>query len=172
MFPAVQARTHKCRVLTCELFFEQETGPPPLKDELIVDRNASIQVRPSLEALKREAADLESQIRQLQVRINNWWCVPFRYKTANCLCMRRSRGAVDERSIGPVTLHTCGVWKIWPNGVAYLFPHICFDTNLLFGVWVICCFASFRSILIELLRCGSVYPFLFFHLGFYRCPRS
>lgn len=40
---------------------------PSLQDELVVDRSASIQVRPSLEALKREAADLESQIRQLQV---------------------------------------------------------------------------------------------------------
>lgn len=48
-------------------FSLQENLPPPLRNELVVERGASIQVRPSLEALKREAADLEMQIRQLQV---------------------------------------------------------------------------------------------------------
>ncbi|XP_059620492.1 uncharacterized protein LOC132264349 isoform X1 [Phlebotomus argentipes] len=43
-----------------------ENLPPSLRNELVVERGASIQVRPSLEALKREAADLEMQIRQLQ----------------------------------------------------------------------------------------------------------
>ncbi|XP_055687718.1 uncharacterized protein LOC129792563 isoform X10 [Lutzomyia longipalpis] len=43
-----------------------ENLPPPLRNELVVERGASIQVRPSFEALKREAADLEMQIRQLQ----------------------------------------------------------------------------------------------------------
>lgn len=37
-----------------------------LKNELIVDSGASIQVRPSLEALKRESQELEVQIKQLQ----------------------------------------------------------------------------------------------------------
>lgn len=37
-----------------------------LKNELIIDSGASIQVRPSLEALKRESEELESQIKQLQ----------------------------------------------------------------------------------------------------------
>uniref|UniRef100_A0A8D8FW57 Serine/threonine-protein kinase dkf-1 n=2 Tax=Culex pipiens TaxID=7175 RepID=A0A8D8FW57_CULPI len=37
-----------------------------LKNELIVDSGASIQVRPSLEALKRESQELEIQIKQLQ----------------------------------------------------------------------------------------------------------
>ncbi|XP_053673953.1 uncharacterized protein LOC128724213 [Anopheles nili] len=46
-----------------------ETGDPMLpvfKDELVVDRGASIQVRPSLEALRRESQELEIQIKQLQ----------------------------------------------------------------------------------------------------------
>lgn len=37
-----------------------------LKNELIIDSGASIQVRPSLEALKRESQELEIQIKQLQ----------------------------------------------------------------------------------------------------------
>nr|XP_029728859.1 uncharacterized protein LOC109418473 isoform X7 [Aedes albopictus] len=37
-----------------------------LRNELVVDKGASIQVRPSLEALKRESQELEIQIKQLQ----------------------------------------------------------------------------------------------------------
>ncbi|XP_058459240.1 uncharacterized protein LOC131435409 isoform X2 [Malaya genurostris] len=37
-----------------------------LKNELVVDKGASIQVRPSLESLKRESQELEVQIKQLQ----------------------------------------------------------------------------------------------------------
>lgn len=40
---------------------------PVFKDELVVDRGATIQVRPSLEALRRESQELEIQIKQLQV---------------------------------------------------------------------------------------------------------
>lgn len=43
------------------------------KNELIIEREASLQIRPSLEALRREAQDLEAQIRQLQVRNAEWW---------------------------------------------------------------------------------------------------
>lgn len=39
------------------------------KNELIIEREASLQIRPSLEALRREAQDLEAQIRQLQVQM-------------------------------------------------------------------------------------------------------
>uniref|UniRef100_A0A182SN29 Uncharacterized protein n=1 Tax=Anopheles maculatus TaxID=74869 RepID=A0A182SN29_9DIPT len=39
---------------------------PVFKDELVVDKGASIQVRPSLEALRRESQELEIQIKQLQ----------------------------------------------------------------------------------------------------------
>ncbi|XP_037047870.1 uncharacterized protein LOC119082453, partial [Bradysia coprophila] len=43
-----------------------DQSPIPLKNELIIERNASLQMRPSVEALKREASDIELQIRQLQ----------------------------------------------------------------------------------------------------------
>ncbi|XP_052860404.1 uncharacterized protein LOC128267575 isoform X2 [Anopheles cruzii] len=39
---------------------------PAFKDELVMDRGASIQVRPSLDALRRESQELEIQIKQLQ----------------------------------------------------------------------------------------------------------
>ncbi|ETN59751.1 hypothetical protein AND_008641 [Anopheles darlingi] len=39
---------------------------PVFKDELVVDKGASIQVRPSVEALRRESQELEIQIKQLQ----------------------------------------------------------------------------------------------------------
>jgi hypothetical protein len=39
--------------------------PPPLKNEIVVDRLASVPVRSRYEALKKEAAELESQIKQL-----------------------------------------------------------------------------------------------------------
>uniref|UniRef100_A0AAG5D3N8 Phorbol-ester/DAG-type domain-containing protein n=2 Tax=Anopheles atroparvus TaxID=41427 RepID=A0AAG5D3N8_ANOAO len=39
---------------------------PVFKDELVVDKGATIQVRPSLEALRRESQELEIQIKQLQ----------------------------------------------------------------------------------------------------------
>uniref|UniRef100_A0A1V1FKT3 Putative cysteine-rich protein 13 n=1 Tax=Reticulitermes speratus TaxID=60591 RepID=A0A1V1FKT3_9NEOP len=40
--------------------------PPPLKNEIVVDRLASIAVRSRYDALKKEASELESQIKQLQ----------------------------------------------------------------------------------------------------------
>lgn len=43
-----------------------DNSPPPFRNELVIERNSSVQLRTSLEALKREAADLEMQIRQLQ----------------------------------------------------------------------------------------------------------
>ncbi|XP_021916286.1 uncharacterized protein LOC110828105 isoform X2 [Zootermopsis nevadensis] len=39
--------------------------PPPLKNEVVVDRLASITVRSRYDALKKEASELESQIKQL-----------------------------------------------------------------------------------------------------------
>lgn len=47
----------------------QDNLPPIFKNELIIDRDATLQLRPSLESLRREAQDLDAQIRQLQVRI-------------------------------------------------------------------------------------------------------
>lgn len=44
----------------------QENIPPPLKDELVIDRLSAVQVRPSHDALRKEANDLDSQIRQIQ----------------------------------------------------------------------------------------------------------
>ncbi|CRL05816.1 CLUMA_CG018842, isoform A [Clunio marinus] len=44
--------------------------PPTFKNELIIEREASLQLRPSLEALRREAQDLDAQIRQLQDSID------------------------------------------------------------------------------------------------------
>lgn len=54
----------------------QDQSPVPLKNELIIERNASLQVRPSIEALKREAVEIDLQIRQLQVscRCVCRWC--------------------------------------------------------------------------------------------------
>lgn len=58
-------------LLSLEKFFDlsqpyQENIPPPLKDELVIDRLSAVQVRPSYDALRKEAADLEAQIRQVQ----------------------------------------------------------------------------------------------------------
>jgi len=39
--------------------------PPVLKNELVTDRLASIQIRSRLEALKKDAHDLDTQARQL-----------------------------------------------------------------------------------------------------------
>lgn len=58
------------RQLTKVLFHLQQDNLPPLfKNELIIEREATLQLRPSLESLRREAQDLDVQIRQLQVRI-------------------------------------------------------------------------------------------------------
>lgn len=48
------------------MFVIQENIPPPLKNELVVDRLAAVQVKPSHDALKKEALDLEVQIKQVQ----------------------------------------------------------------------------------------------------------
>ncbi|XP_045474668.1 uncharacterized protein LOC123680682 isoform X5 [Harmonia axyridis] len=39
---------------------------PPLKDELVIDRLSAVQLKPSHDALSKEAADLEIQIRQIK----------------------------------------------------------------------------------------------------------
>ncbi|KAJ8976792.1 hypothetical protein NQ317_014135 [Molorchus minor] len=43
-----------------------ENIPPPLKNELVIDRLSAVQIKPSHDALKKEALDLEAQIRQIQ----------------------------------------------------------------------------------------------------------
>lgn len=50
--------------LSC--FQDPYSLPPSLKNELIVDRLASIQIRSRYETLRVEAAELETQIKQLQ----------------------------------------------------------------------------------------------------------
>ncbi|XP_049823029.1 uncharacterized protein LOC109597113 isoform X3 [Aethina tumida] len=45
---------------------QNDNIPPPLKDELVIDRLSAVQVKPSHDALKKEAMDLESEIRQIQ----------------------------------------------------------------------------------------------------------
>lgn len=44
----------------------QDNIPPPLKDQLVLDRLSAVQVQPAHEALRKESADLEAQIRQIQ----------------------------------------------------------------------------------------------------------
>jgi hypothetical protein len=53
--------------------------PPPLKDEILVDRLASIPVRSRYEALKKEAADLEGQIKQLHDALETLLRIQQRY---------------------------------------------------------------------------------------------
>ncbi|CAG9860266.1 unnamed protein product [Phyllotreta striolata] len=43
-----------------------ENIPPPLRDELVVDKLSAVQLKPSHDVLQREAQDLEIQIRQIQ----------------------------------------------------------------------------------------------------------
>ncbi|XP_071050328.1 guanine nucleotide exchange factor VAV2 isoform X10 [Onthophagus taurus] len=57
--------------------------PPPLRDELVIDRLSAVQVRPSFDALKREATDLEVQIRQIQDALDNLLRVQQRSVEAN-----------------------------------------------------------------------------------------
>lgn len=49
--------------------FDQDQSPIPLRNELIMERNASIQVRPSIDALKHESQEIENEIKELQVYI-------------------------------------------------------------------------------------------------------
>lgn len=79
-------------------------GTLPLKDELVADRCASIQVRPSLEALKREAADLESQIRQLQVCVGRTDWVIFGVIIVTYLNLRIPWMHHF--------VHNCGAWRV------------------------------------------------------------
>lgn len=44
----------------------QADNIPPLKNELVIDRLSAVQVKPSHDALNKEAGDLEGQIRQIQ----------------------------------------------------------------------------------------------------------
>ncbi|XP_018335043.1 uncharacterized protein LOC108743940, partial [Agrilus planipennis] len=43
-----------------------DNTPPPLKNSLVIDRLSAVQILPAHDALSKEAADLESQIRQIQ----------------------------------------------------------------------------------------------------------
>lgn len=45
----------------------KDGNPPIFKNELVLDRGGTLVLRPSMDQLKREAAELETQIRQLQV---------------------------------------------------------------------------------------------------------
>jgi hypothetical protein len=54
--------------LTCNLFWQ----PPGLRNELTLERLASIHpVKPRFDALKKEAADLDTQIKQLTDALDN-----------------------------------------------------------------------------------------------------
>jgi len=53
--------------------------PPPLKNEIVVDRLASIAIRSRYEALKKEASELESQIKQLQDALDTLLRIQQRY---------------------------------------------------------------------------------------------
>ncbi|GJQ87483.1 hypothetical protein Trydic_g19242 [Trypoxylus dichotomus] len=57
--------------------------PPPLKDELVIDRLASVQVKPSFDALRKEAADLEVQIKQIQEALDTLLRIQQRSVEAN-----------------------------------------------------------------------------------------
>ncbi|KAF2903122.1 hypothetical protein ILUMI_03063, partial [Ignelater luminosus] len=48
-----------------ELETQNDNIPPPLKDELVIDRLSAVQVLPAHDALKKESADLEAKIRQI-----------------------------------------------------------------------------------------------------------
>ena len=48
------------------LFQDPNNMPPPLKNELVVDRLAPVQVRSRYDTLRVEAMELETQIKQLQ----------------------------------------------------------------------------------------------------------
>lgn len=49
---------------------------PLLRNELVFDRHSTLSQRSALESLKREAIELELQIRQLQVGNNYNTCSP------------------------------------------------------------------------------------------------
>ena len=61
----------------------QDSIPPPLKDELVIDRLSAVQVRPSHDALKKEATDLEVQIRQIQEALDTLLRIQQRSVEAN-----------------------------------------------------------------------------------------
>ncbi|XP_057670489.1 uncharacterized protein LOC130902399 isoform X2 [Diorhabda carinulata] len=44
--------------------------PPPLRDELVIDKLSAVQLKPSHDVLKKEALDLDVQIRQIQDSID------------------------------------------------------------------------------------------------------
>lgn len=49
------------------ILYVQESLPPPLKDELVLERLGPMQIRSNYDSLKKEALDLELQIKQQQV---------------------------------------------------------------------------------------------------------
>lgn len=50
------------------IHFFKDANPLIFKNELVIERGGTLVLRPSLDQLKREAAELETQIRQLQVK--------------------------------------------------------------------------------------------------------
>lgn len=46
---------------------QDQSAAMPLRNEIIMERSVSTQVRPRMDALKREALELELTIKQLQV---------------------------------------------------------------------------------------------------------
>jgi uncharacterized protein involved in exopolysaccharide biosynthesis len=67
-------------MLRCLLFQDASLNPPPpLKNEVVVDRLASIAVRSRYDALKKEASELESQIKQLQDALDTLLRIQQRY---------------------------------------------------------------------------------------------
>jgi hypothetical protein len=64
--------------------------PPPLKNELVVDRLASIPVRSRYEALKKEATELESQIKQLHDALDTLLRIQQRYVHFSFYCKREN----------------------------------------------------------------------------------
>ncbi|CAH1984117.1 unnamed protein product [Acanthoscelides obtectus] len=45
---------------------DNENIPPPLRDELVVDRLSALHLKPSHDALKHESQELETQVRQIR----------------------------------------------------------------------------------------------------------
>ena len=76
--------------------YPQDNLPPIFKNELIIEREASLQLRPSLEALRREAQDLEAQIRQLQVK---WWCCLMTTSVSESLKRLQTENSLSTLSI-------------------------------------------------------------------------
>jgi hypothetical protein len=64
--------------------------PPPLKNEIVVERLASIPIRSRYEALKKEATELESQIKQLHDALDTLLRIQQRYVHFSFCCKREN----------------------------------------------------------------------------------